>query len=140
MTCLDRPKDAPQGGHVARIAPVIAQGHPHHVTRCGNRRQRTFFGGVDYDAYLEFIAEWCRRCAAAVWGYCLMPNHEHLRRHARTGRPLGDIEFLLRLEGLLDREVLPPGLERDDESQADAALHREHSACSLMAAAARRQP
>jgi putative transposase len=30
-----------------------------------------------------------------------------LRRHTRTGRPLGDIKFVLRLEGLLDRRLVP---------------------------------
>jgi putative transposase len=30
-----------------------------------------------------------------------------LRRHARTGRPLGDLGFLKRLERLLDRRLVP---------------------------------
>jgi len=35
---------------MARIARVIAEGHPHHVTQRGNRRQRTFFSDADeYD-------------------------------------------------------------------------------------------
>jgi len=32
---------------MARIARVIAEGHPHHVTQRGNRRQRTFFSDAD---------------------------------------------------------------------------------------------
>ena len=28
---------------MARIARMIAEGYPHHVTQRGNRRQRTFF-------------------------------------------------------------------------------------------------
>ena len=32
---------------MARIARVIAEGHPHRVTQRGNRRQRTFFSDAD---------------------------------------------------------------------------------------------
>ncbi len=61
-----------------RIARVVAPGLPHHVTQRGNRRQRTFFGDGDYEAYIELMAEWCRACGVEVWAYCLMPNHVHL--------------------------------------------------------------
>ena len=61
-----------------RIARVVAPGLPHHVTQRGNRRQRTFFGDADFEAYLELMAEWCSRCQVEVWSYCLMPNHTHL--------------------------------------------------------------
>jgi len=63
---------------MARIARVIAKGYPHHITQCGNRRQRTFFGDDDYEAYLDLMAEWCRRWHVTIWAYCLMPNHVHL--------------------------------------------------------------
>lgn len=41
---------------MARIARVIAQGLPHHVTQRGNRRQQTFFADDDYQAYLENLS------------------------------------------------------------------------------------
>ena len=63
---------------MSRIARVVAAGIPHHVTQRGNRRQPTFFGDDDYHAYLELMAQWCRRCGVAIWAYCLMPNHVHL--------------------------------------------------------------
>jgi putative transposase len=63
---------------MARIARVVAPGYPHHLTQRGNRRQKTFFRDDDYAAYLELMAEWCRRCGVEVWAYCLMPNHVHL--------------------------------------------------------------
>ena len=44
---------------MARIARVIAEGVPHHVTQRGNRRQRTFFRNEDYEAYLDLVAAWC---------------------------------------------------------------------------------
>lgn len=63
---------------MARIARVIAPGLPHHVTQRGNRRQQTFFSDEDYLAYLDLMAEWCRKYQVQVWAYCLMPNHVHL--------------------------------------------------------------
>ena len=61
-----------------RIARVVAPGLPHHVTQRGNRRQQTFFCTEDYQAYLTFMADWCRKCRVEIWAYCLMPNHVHL--------------------------------------------------------------
>lgn len=63
---------------MARIARVVAPGVPHHVTQRGNRRQRTFFNNDDYRAYMEILAEWCKRSAVEVWAYCLMENHVHV--------------------------------------------------------------
>lgn len=63
---------------MARIARVVAPGYPHHVTQRGNRRQQTFFCEDDYLAYLELMAEWCRKCRVDIWAWCLMPNHVHL--------------------------------------------------------------
>ncbi len=63
---------------MARIARVVVPGWPHHITQRGNRRQPTFFGPDDYEAYRDLMAEWCERCGVAVWVYCLMPNHVHL--------------------------------------------------------------
>jgi len=63
---------------MARIARVIVPGCPHHITQRGNRRQRTFFGDDDYQAYVDLMGEWCRRCGVVIWAWCLMPNHVHL--------------------------------------------------------------
>ena len=63
---------------MARIARVICPGIPHHVTQRGNRRQQTFFCDEDYRAYIELMAEWCRKHDVAIWAWCLMPNHVHL--------------------------------------------------------------
>ncbi len=63
---------------MARIARVVAPGYPHHITQRGNRRQQTFFCDEDYLAYLELMAEWCRKYRVAIWAWCLMPNHVHL--------------------------------------------------------------
>ena len=63
---------------MARLARVVVSDVPHHVTQRGNRRQPTFFSDSDYEAYLDLMAEWCRRHGVEVWAYCLMPNHVHL--------------------------------------------------------------
>ncbi|MFO8049987.1 MAG: transposase [Desulfosudaceae bacterium] len=63
---------------MARMARVVAEGMPHHITQRGNRRQPTFFSDDDYQAYIDLMAEWCGTYDVAIWAYCLMPNHIHL--------------------------------------------------------------
>jgi len=48
---------------------------------------------------LEMIPDWCAFLKSA------MPEEElrDIRRHARTGRPLGDESFLARLEAMVGR-------------------------------------
>jgi len=62
---------------MARIARVIAPGFPHHVTQRGNRRQQTFFGDEDYQAYVDLLREQCQAHGVLISGWCLMPNHAH---------------------------------------------------------------
>jgi hypothetical protein len=63
---------------MARIARVVVPDLPHHVTQRGNRREPVFFAADDYRLYRRLIAAAARRAGAAVWAYCLMPNHVHL--------------------------------------------------------------
>lgn len=63
---------------MARIARIVAPGYPHHITQRGNRRQQTFFRDDDCFAYLDLMAEWCRKYKVEIWTWCLMPNHVHL--------------------------------------------------------------
>ncbi|MFP4573184.1 MAG: REP-associated tyrosine transposase [Desulfobacterales bacterium] len=63
---------------MARIARVVAEGMPHHITQRGNRRQKVFFSDEDYAFYIDLMAKWCREYAVDIWAYCLMPNHIHL--------------------------------------------------------------
>ncbi|KJR96648.1 MAG: transposase [Desulfobulbaceae bacterium BRH_c16a] len=63
---------------MARIARAVAPGYPHHITQRGNRRQQTFFCEDDYLAYIELMAQWCRKYHVEIWAWCLMPNHVHL--------------------------------------------------------------
>jgi len=63
---------------MARIARVVAEHYPHHITQRGNRRQDTFFCDDDYRYYIQLMAEWCDKCGVTIWAYCLMRNHVHL--------------------------------------------------------------
>ncbi len=68
---------------MARLARVVVPRVPHHVTQRGNRRQATFFNEGDYGAYLDFMAEWRRRCGVAVW-----VTRERLGRVVRSPRKI----------------------------------------------------
>ncbi len=62
---------------MARLARVVVPGEAHHVTQRGNRREAVVFGDDDYRAYLALISGAAQRAGAAIWSYCLMPNHVH---------------------------------------------------------------
>ena len=60
-----------------RIARVVAVGLPHHVTQRGNNREQVFFSDDDRRFYLWTLAQYRRKYAVDIWGYCLMDNHVH---------------------------------------------------------------
>ena len=61
-----------------RIARIVIEGLPHHVTQRGNNRAEVFFGNSDREFYLRTLKEKAREHALDIIGYCLMPNHVHL--------------------------------------------------------------
>ncbi|HEX5259630.1 MAG TPA: transposase [Sphingomicrobium sp.] len=63
---------------MARLPRLVLPGVPYHVTQRGNRRQPTFFEDGDYELYRDLLAQAARRADAAIWSYCLMPNHVHV--------------------------------------------------------------
>ena len=63
---------------MARMPRLVVPGYAHHVTQRGNRRQRTFWRNQDYRSYIQFLADAAKEAEAAVWAYCLMPNHVHV--------------------------------------------------------------
>jgi len=76
---------------MARIAGAVAPGLPHHVTQRGNGRLKEFpLGGVSEEEI------------------------ERIRRHERTGRPLGNDGFVGKLEETLGRilQCHKPGRKR----------------------------
>lgn len=63
---------------MARMAPMVVPGLPHHVTQRGNGRPRTFFSDDDYALYRDLLAHHCAAAEVEAWAWCLMPNHVHL--------------------------------------------------------------
>jgi putative transposase len=63
---------------MARLARMVFEGVPHHVTQRGNGRAQTFFSDADYQLYRDLLAENAAKADVEVWGWVLMPNHVHL--------------------------------------------------------------
>jgi putative transposase len=60
-----------------RIARIVAEGYPHHVTQRGNYQQTVFETDEDYTRYLDWLRQYSDRYALKIWAYCLMSNHVH---------------------------------------------------------------
>ncbi len=60
------------------MARIVAPGLPHHIIQRGLRGRQIFFTDEDYSAFIDIMAESCKRHGVAVWTYCLMPDHTHL--------------------------------------------------------------
>jgi len=60
-----------------RIARIVAQDYPHHITQRGNYKQTVFVKDKDYKFYLERLEEYRSRYKLSILAYCLMPNHVH---------------------------------------------------------------
>ena len=61
-----------------RIARIVAENFPHHITQRGNRRQKVFFSENDYQTYLDLLRSHLKLFSIDIESYCLMPNHVHL--------------------------------------------------------------
>ena len=57
---------------------LYVPGIPSHVIQRGNNRQPCFFGVDDYQSYLNFLGDACRRYKVSLHAYVLMTNHVHL--------------------------------------------------------------
>ncbi len=74
-----------------RIGRVVVPNYPHHVVQRGHNRQVVFAESVDFEYYLETLAEFKAEYAIKVYGFCLMLNHVHVvlqpgERKAGIGR------------------------------------------------------
>ena len=63
---------------MSRIARVVVENVPYHVTQRGNSRQEVFSSDTDCRMYLDLLRTNAERHYLRVWAYCLMPNHVHL--------------------------------------------------------------
>lgn len=61
-----------------RIARIVIQGLPHHITQRGNNRQEVFLSPDDRKLYLTILGNQASRYGLKIAGYCLMPNHVHI--------------------------------------------------------------
>ena len=60
-----------------RIARIVVIGCPHHITQRGNYQQKTFSIKADYEKYLQWLSEYCKKYKLSTLAFCLMPNHVH---------------------------------------------------------------
>ncbi|HMK65361.1 MAG TPA: transposase [Thermodesulfobacteriota bacterium] len=60
-----------------RIARIVAEGYPHHITQRGNYGQRVFQNAEDFRQYLFWLKEYSKKYSFDIWAYCLMNNHVH---------------------------------------------------------------
>ena len=118
---------------MARSARVVAPGIPHHLPQRGNRRQPTFFDADEYRAYpwssaaahvagsddqlvrvaplLALVGNWRGFLATGP----TEDEVQELRRHERSGRPLGHEPFVRVVERTLGRTLRrgKPGPKRE---------------------------
>jgi putative transposase len=59
---------------MSRIARIILQGIPYHITQRGNGPQ-VFFDERDYSLYLDLLRQYSNTANLRILAYCLMPNH-----------------------------------------------------------------
>ena len=60
-----------------RIARIVVEEYPHHITQRGNYCQKVFSEDEDYTTYLNWIKEYSKKFNFDILAYCLMPNHVH---------------------------------------------------------------
>lgn len=61
-----------------RIARIVAEGFPHHITQRGTNRSEIFLDEKDRTFFLSILNQHAEKTGARVWAYCLMSNHFHL--------------------------------------------------------------
>jgi putative transposase len=80
-----------------RVARIIADNHPCHITQRGNNRQDVFLDDEDRTAYLSFLKALTEQHKVRVLGYCLMKNHVHLvvlpEKAALLAKAIGGTHF-----------------------------------------------
>lgn len=98
------PRHAPD---MPRFSRFVQPGVPYHVTHCGNRQQDLFMGEAGRAAYRELLRDYYAKAGPAIWAYCWMPNHVHLRKATSTGRPCGEQGWVKDLERQAGRPLAP---------------------------------
>jgi len=73
---------------MGRIARVVAEGLPHHITQRGNGRQVVFDDAKDRRVYLKLLRGYAEEYRLRVWAWCLMSNHVHILAVPETSESL----------------------------------------------------
>jgi putative transposase len=73
---------------MGRIARVVAEGLPHHITQRGNGRQVVFDDAKDRRVYLKLLQGYAEEYRLRIWAWCLMSNHVHLLAVPETSESL----------------------------------------------------
>jgi putative transposase len=71
-----------------RIARVVVEGLPHHITQRGNARQIVFDDAKDRHVYLNLLRGYAQEHRLRLLAWCLMSNHVHLLGVPETTRAL----------------------------------------------------
>ena len=61
-----------------RIARIVVENYPHHVTQRGTNRSEIFLDNSERRLFLNNLKELSTRFSVKIWAYCLMQNHFHL--------------------------------------------------------------
>jgi len=89
------------------IARVTVPGVPHYISQRGNRRQKTFFIMKDIwgkpSPLNEIVYDWKEYLSLIL----SEDDIRKLKRHERTGRPLGNKSFITCLEKSLGKPTKP---------------------------------
>ena len=86
---------------MARQPRLVIAHQPHHLIQRGNNRQPIFMETADYQAYLNWLREGCKRFGVAIHAYVLMSNHVHLLASPQ------DADSLAKLMQWLGRVYVP---------------------------------
>src|ERR1035438_10649954 len=68
-----------------RIARVVAEGVPHHVTQRGNARQQVFHCAEDYALYKDLLSRYAARSGLALWADCLRSEERRVGKRGEKG-------------------------------------------------------
>ena len=63
---------------MARPLRIEYEGAFYHVTARGNDKKKIFLSMKDYDKFLSYLSEACRKYCVILHAYVLMGNHYHL--------------------------------------------------------------
>lgn len=94
-----------------RIARVVAEGYPHHITQRGNYRQLIFSEDRDRRRYLSLIQTESHRYGLKILAYCLMDNHVHFIGVPERTESLGNVFKYanMRYSQYYNRKIGSPG-------------------------------